>query len=142
MRRVLLADLPDGPLRERLAPIVEMRALTPVVRVRSRLLPVNVLDDEGKIVVRLQAEEPTVLAAPGPAEKLALRARLNVVGVRGYDGAFDRVLGAADRRARPRRGVAAGPSRRDQGDRRQARRHVVEAEGRAGARTSAPTPPP
>jgi CHAD domain-containing protein len=94
VRRVLVADLPDGPLRERLAPIVEMRALTPVVRVRSRLLPVNVLDDEGKIVVRLQAEEPTVFAArarPG-AEKIALRARLNVVGVRGYDGAYDRVL--------------------------------------------------
>ena len=69
-----------------------MRALTPVVRVRSRLLPVNVLDDEGKIVVRLQAEEPTALPASRPAEKLALRARLNVVGVRGYDGAYDRVL--------------------------------------------------
>ena len=93
MRRVLLADLADGPLRERLAPVVEMRALTPVVRVRSRLLPVNVLDDEGKIVVRLQAEEPTVLSAPGPQEKRALRARLNIVGVRGYDDAFHRVLG-------------------------------------------------
>jgi CHAD domain-containing protein len=92
--RVLLGDLADGPLRERLAPIVEMRALTPVVRVRSRLLPVNVLDDEGKIVVRLQAEEPTASSAPARpgAEKLALRARLNVVGVRGYDGAFERVL--------------------------------------------------
>jgi len=93
LRRVLLADLPGGPLRERLAAVVEMRALTPVVRVRSRLLPVNVLDDEGKIVVRLQAEEPTVLAGPRPEDKIALRARLNVVGVRGYDGAFDQVLG-------------------------------------------------
>ncbi len=92
MRRVLLDALPDGELRERLAPIVEMRALTPVVRVRSRLLPINVLDDEGKIVVRLQAEEPTVLPAPGPHEKLALRARLNVAGVRGYDGEFERVV--------------------------------------------------
>ena len=92
VRRVLVADLPDGPLRRRLGPIVEMRALTPVVRVRSRLLPVNVLDDEGKIVVRLQAEEPTALTTPRPPEKVALRARLNVVGVRGYDGQYDRVL--------------------------------------------------
>ena len=91
VRRIVLADLADGPLRERLAPIVEMRALTAVVRVRSRLLPVNVLDDEGKIVVRLHAEEPTAL--PGGAEKITLRPRLNVVGVRGYDGAFDHVLG-------------------------------------------------
>jgi CHAD domain-containing protein len=90
LRRVLLDVLPAGELRERLAPIVEMRALTPVVRVRSRLLPINVLDDEGKIVVRLQAEEPTVLSSGD--EKVALRARLNVVGVRGYDAAFERVL--------------------------------------------------
>lgn len=92
VRRVLVEELPDGPLRERLAPIVEMRALTPVVRVRSRLLPVHVLDDDGKIVVRLQAEEPTVVSGPRPPAKLALRARLNLAGVRGYDGAFERVL--------------------------------------------------
>ncbi len=91
VRCILLADLPAGALRERLAPIVEMRALTPVVRVRSRLLPINVLDDEGKIVVRLQVEEPTAL--PGGEQKIALHARLNVVGVRGYGGAFEQVLG-------------------------------------------------
>jgi CHAD domain-containing protein len=89
-RRLGVVDLPAGELRERLEPVVEMRVLTPVVRVRSRLLPVNVLDDLGKIVVRLLAEEPTAVA--GKDVKVALRARLNVIGVRGYDDDYRRVL--------------------------------------------------
>jgi CHAD domain-containing protein len=83
-------DLPAGALRDELAPVVEMRALTPIARVRSRLLPVNVLDDAGKIVVRLRAEEPAVLRGGDGA--LALRPRLHVAGVRGYDADYDRVL--------------------------------------------------
>ena len=90
LRRLATVDLPAGDLREHLEPIVEMRVLEPVVRVRSRLLPVNVLDDLGKIVVRLQAEEPTAVA--GADVKIALRARLNVVGVVGYDADYARVL--------------------------------------------------
>ncbi len=90
LRRLALADLPAGELRAQLEPLVEMRVLTPVVRVRTRLLPVNVLDDLGKCVVRLQAEEPTVVA--GGDAKLVLRTRLNVTGVRGYDADYERVL--------------------------------------------------
>ena len=90
LRRVGAVDLPAGALRDRLAPLVEMRVLTPVVRVRSRVLPINVLDDLGKVVVRLQAEEPTVVA--GGDAKIALRPRLNVLGVRGYDDEYERVL--------------------------------------------------
>lgn len=91
-RRLLAADLPAGALRDELAPLIEMRALTPIARVRSRELPIDVLDDVGKIVVRLRAEEPTA-APPGAAdERHALRARLHVVGVRGYDADHDRVL--------------------------------------------------
>jgi CHAD domain-containing protein len=89
-RRLLVGDLPEGGLRDRLAPLLEMRALTPIARVRSRLLPVNVLDDLGKIVVRLKAEEPTALA--GGETALALRPRLHVIGVRGYDADLDRLL--------------------------------------------------
>jgi CHAD domain-containing protein len=89
-RRLLLADLAAGALRDALAPLLEMRALTPIARVRSRLLPVNVLDDVGKIVVRLRAEEPTAL--PAGDGRLALRPRLHVLGVRGYDADFDAVL--------------------------------------------------
>ncbi len=89
-KKLFAADLPEGPLRERLAPIIEMRALTPVARVRSRFLPINVLDDIGKIVVRLRVEEP---AAKLPAKHTEpLPARLHVTGVLGYDKDFERVL--------------------------------------------------
>jgi CHAD domain-containing protein len=86
--RLLARDLAPGPLRERLAPIIEMRALTPVVRVRSRLLPLNVLDDAGRIVVRLRVEEPVVQAA---THGMPLPSRLHVTGVAGHDEAFERV---------------------------------------------------
>jgi CHAD domain-containing protein len=89
-RRLLIDALPAGPLRDELKPIIEMRALTPIARVRSRQLPINVLDDVGKIVVRLRAEEPVALA--GGDEQHSLRPRLHVVGVRGYDADYDRVL--------------------------------------------------
>jgi CHAD domain-containing protein len=89
-RRLLVDDLPAGRLRDELAPLLEMRALTPIAHVRSRLLPINVLDDVGKIVVRLRAEEPTVL--PGRDARRALPARLHVTAVRGYDGELDKVL--------------------------------------------------
>ena len=86
-QRLFAADLPAGPLRERLASLLELRAATPVTRVRSRLLPVNVLDDEGKTVVRLRIEQATVLVAGEGATPL--RPRLHVVGVRGYDGELE-----------------------------------------------------
>jgi CHAD domain-containing protein len=88
-KRLFANDLPAGELRDRVAPVVEMRALTPVVRVRSRFLPINILDEIGKIVVRLRVEEPTATAASGLP--LPLAARLHVSGVRGYDRDFERV---------------------------------------------------
>ncbi len=81
--RLLLADVAAGELRDRLEPLIEMRALTPVARVRSRQLPLNVLDELGKIVVRLRVEEPS--AVSGDDGRIALPARLHVIGVLGYD---------------------------------------------------------
>ena len=89
-RMLRVEDLAAGALRDELAPVIEMRALTPIARVRSRLLPINVLDDLGKIVVRLRAEEPVAILTGG--DKLALRTRLHVAGVRGYDIDHDVVL--------------------------------------------------
>jgi CHAD domain-containing protein len=84
--RLLCTDLPAGALRERLQELIEMRALLPVARVRSRQLPLNVLDDVGKIVVRLRVEEPTALDGD---ERVELRPRLHVLPVLGYDSEFD-----------------------------------------------------
>jgi CHAD domain-containing protein len=86
--RLFAGDLPAGPLRDRLAPLIEMRALTPAARVRSRFLPLNVLDDVGKIVVRLRVEEPVAVLG---ARNAPLPSRLHVAGVLGYDRQFERV---------------------------------------------------
>jgi CHAD domain-containing protein len=86
--RLFAGDLPAGPLRDRLAPLIEMRALTPAARVRSRFLPLNVLDDVGKIVVRLRVEEPVAVLG---ARNAPLPSRLHVTGVLGYDRQFERV---------------------------------------------------
>jgi len=88
--KLLDEDLPEGGLRAALAPLVEMRALTPVARVKSRFLPVNVLDEIGKIVVRLRVEEPVAQLAAKRTEPLP--ARLHVTGVLGYHGEYARVL--------------------------------------------------
>jgi CHAD domain-containing protein len=92
--RLFAGDLPAGPLRERLAPLVEMRALTPAARVRSRFLPLNVLDDVGKIVVRLRVEEPVAVLG---ARNAPLPSRLHVNGVLGYDRQFERVRAQLER---------------------------------------------
>jgi CHAD domain-containing protein len=116
-------DLPEGPLRERLAPLVEMRALAPVARVRSRFLPINVLDDIGKIVVRLRVEEPVAQLGGKRSEPLA--ARLHVTGVLGYDRDFERVLDQLER------GRGLVPARRPVQD-----EAVRAAGGRAGGTSS------
>jgi hypothetical protein len=50
--RHLASELPTGPVRERLAGVVEERALLPVVRVCSAVVPVTVLNDDAETVVR------------------------------------------------------------------------------------------
>jgi CHAD domain-containing protein len=82
---VAVAALPRGPLRERLAPVLEERALLAVARVRSRIVRAAVLNGDAKTVVRLAIEHPVVYGQ-------ALPGRLMVEPVRGYDRDFDRVV--------------------------------------------------
>jgi CHAD domain-containing protein len=57
-------DLPAGVLREALGPLASIRRLMPVVRVRRRARTVQVLNEDGKIVGRVGADELGV-ARPG-----------------------------------------------------------------------------
>jgi CHAD domain-containing protein len=86
--RHLAAELPAGPVRDRLAEVIGVRALLPIVRVRSRTRPVAVLNEDAKTVVRLELEEAEVAADGRPRAELA--PRLMVRPVLGYDKAFDR----------------------------------------------------
>jgi CHAD domain-containing protein len=76
--RLLAIEMDDGPLREALLPLVDMRALTPITHIRSRLRPLRVLNEDAKTVVRLTVEAPVV------ADGRRLRPRLHVAPVRGY----------------------------------------------------------
>ncbi|MEJ7824401.1 MAG: CHAD domain-containing protein [Solirubrobacteraceae bacterium] len=92
-RHLLVADLAAGPLRDELAGVIEMRALTPIARVRSRQLPLNVLDEVGKIVVRMRVEEPAAIVDD---TRVPLPPRLHLDGVRGYDREFDELRALLD----------------------------------------------
>jgi CHAD domain-containing protein len=79
-------DLPDGPVRDRIAVLIRPRALLPIVRAVSTARVSRLLNADGKTVARLVAEHVTV-TAPGQAATTAVLApRLTVAEVRGYPG--------------------------------------------------------
>jgi CHAD domain-containing protein len=80
-KRLLARDLEAGPLRAALEDLIDVRALLPVARIRTRDRPLDVLDGERKTVVRLCLQEPD-----------GLHPRLQVTGVRGYDAKLRRVV--------------------------------------------------
>ena len=86
--RLFAADLPEGRLRDLLAPVVDIRALTRIADVRAKSRLLRILDDEGKTVVRIRLEEPRALGVEGDG---ALRPRLGAVALRGYDKELERV---------------------------------------------------
>jgi CHAD domain-containing protein len=91
-RRHLTTELPEGALRERLAPVLEERALLPVVRVRSSVRTLAVLGAEAKTVARIELEQPALVREGG--EHVPLTARLSLRPVLGYERAFERTLAA------------------------------------------------
>jgi len=88
--RLLAIGLDEGPLRDALVSVVDVRALLPVAQVHSRLRSLSVLDELGKTVVRLTLEVP-FLAIPASDRELPLRARARLEPVRGYDQELDRI---------------------------------------------------
>jgi CHAD domain-containing protein len=86
---LLVAGLPPGALRETLSAVIEVRALLPLVHVHSRMRALNVLDGERKTVVRMLLEAPAVVGSS--SFHTALRPRLRVAAVRGYDDELERV---------------------------------------------------
>jgi CHAD domain-containing protein len=77
--RLFDVSLPDA-LREPLADVIEMRALVPVAKVRTRQITLGVLNRDRKTVVRLHLETHT-----------GLRGRITASAVRGYERELERV---------------------------------------------------
>lgn len=84
-------DLPDSALRERLAPILEMRALLPLLRMNCKVHGLIVLNKEKKTVARLGIEENRILGST-KSKPRKLPAILYVESVKGYDTVFKEVL--------------------------------------------------
>jgi CHAD domain-containing protein len=76
-------DLASRELREQLEPLIEMRALLPVVQVSVVMQRVAVLNKQRKTVLRLVIEEG-VAATPGQAAGQRLSPALRLEPVRGY----------------------------------------------------------
>jgi CHAD domain-containing protein len=89
LRPVLAHELAPGPLREALLGVIQVRALLPVSKVRSRVHGLDVLDDLEKTVVRVALEQPALADQSGAQG--TLRTRVRVTGVRGYDKALENV---------------------------------------------------
>jgi CHAD domain-containing protein len=86
----LADDLPPGPLRDHVAPRIEMRALQPLARVRADVQALRVRNADEKTVVRLRLASHAALDTGG--DPAPLRPRLEVTGVLGYPGPLSRVL--------------------------------------------------
>jgi CHAD domain-containing protein len=79
----LPAELPVGPLRDRVADAADIRALLPLATISGSRRELRLLDDETKTTARLVV---TRLDGPGGPSDPDGDVRLAVVPVRGYDG--------------------------------------------------------
>jgi len=84
----LLEELPEGPVRERLAALLEMRRLLPLVDVISQQTPLRLLNDDQKTVVWLLIEQNR-FREPTSGRSGALACRLRLKSVRGYLACFE-----------------------------------------------------
>ncbi len=90
-------DLPPAPATGRLADLLEMRRLLPLVSIHSTRTVLRVLDDERKTIGRVIVDEAVLDASPGDVDARSpdlplLPPVLEVVSVRGYE----KVLGPVD----------------------------------------------
>jgi len=81
-------ELPEGPLRNKLSDALDIRALLPSVRIRSRIRELRLLNSEGKTVVCVLLEQHT---ARSGGEGVSLGSALRIVSVKGYEKACQRV---------------------------------------------------
>jgi CHAD domain-containing protein len=97
--RILAGNLPDGVLGERLRELIGERALIPRARVRTRSRPLRVCNSDGKTVVRMSVDEPTVVRRGGA--RVELGPRLEVTAVLGYDREMHKVVASLGRHLQP-----------------------------------------
>jgi len=85
------SDIPPGQLRDKLAPVLEMRELLPLVNISSRIHTLRVLDKIEKTVARILIEENRIRRRKG-GKTVAQDNRVIVLPVKGYQKAFSKVV--------------------------------------------------
>jgi CHAD domain-containing protein len=80
-------DIPAGPVRKRLAPVLEMRVLLPLVHINQQRTVLRILDAEEKTVVRVILQKNQFNAVKGRL-KGDLDGRIILQPLKGYEGDF------------------------------------------------------
>ena len=83
-------DLPQGPFRKRLEPVLEMRELAPKFKVRSKINTLRILNKDEKTVAYLVIEENTLPRQKG-IRSGKLDNRAVIIPVRGFQKASEDV---------------------------------------------------
>lgn len=104
----LLTEMPAGPVRQRLAGLLEMRRLLPMVEITSQQTLLRLLNEDEKTVVRLLIEQ-NQFREPHSGRGGTLACRLRLRPVRGYPEAFEQVRGLLEQQlglSEPRQSLA------------------------------------
>jgi CHAD domain-containing protein len=86
----LAGALPPGPLRARLQPVTEVRALVPTARASATVRQLRVLNADDKTIAWLTVTDMS-LAGPDGQNGTGLPPRLSVTAVRGYQAQTDKI---------------------------------------------------
>jgi len=87
------ADLPQGPLRDRVVGLLEMRILLPLVGLHGEATELALLNEDAKTVVRLQLLHLSCTSSE-VTEPRKLLPRLRLLPVRGYEEELQRLATA------------------------------------------------
>jgi hypothetical protein len=85
-------DLPDGPLREALTPVVGVRRLMELAQAEEYGAALHVLDRRGKTIARLRIESGRARLPKAGQGWHRLPTVITLTGLRGYGDAYDRLL--------------------------------------------------
>ena len=115
-----LDQLPPGPLRECLAPVVGVRALVPVTRATSVLTELRALNTDEKTIALLAVDRMSVTRSQSPGRRSQHpHARMAVIPLRGYQAqaskladVLERAPGVAPAVQSPFEAAMAGAGRR------------------------------
>jgi CHAD domain-containing protein len=85
-------DLPDGPLRQVVAPVVGVRRLFAQAEMEVSGSLLDILDDRGKTIARLRIESGRA-RRPAPGQTWQwLPSVITLTSLRGYDGVYDTLV--------------------------------------------------